>query len=110
MDSSLVSLHLIDLNIIFGVRYFPKGIFPRATSQVTISQVATTQMCNFPSGNFPKVRLGPLRRCRLKWGPSAAARTDLGSCDLKNATFGKNPLGKYLSNFVSKKVMNSVDF
>ena len=31
-------------------------------------QVATSQVCNFPSGNFPKVRLGPLRRCRLQWG------------------------------------------
>jgi len=53
----------------FGVRYFPKGIFPRTTSQVTIFQI-----CNFPSGNFLKVRLGLLRRRRLQWGRSAAAR------------------------------------
>ena len=39
--------------VVFGVRYFQKGIFPRATSQVTISQVSTSQMCNFPCGNFP---------------------------------------------------------
>ena len=110
MDSSLVSLHLIDLNIIFGVtvlsqRHFPKGHFPSGNFPNV----------QFPKRNFPKVRLGHLRRCRLKWGPSAATRTDLGSCHLENSTFGKlslgkNPLGKYLSNFVSKKVMNSVDF
>ena len=87
-------------------------------------------MCNFPSGNFPKVRLGPLRRCRLQWGPraaarmckgpktmdrtgwgpSAAARTDLPSCSLGNfiygkMPFGKKPLGKYLtSNFTESRV------
>ena len=54
-------------------------------------------MFNFPSGYFPKVRLGPLKRRKLQrgWmlrlelargssataiGPSATARTDLGSC------------------------------
>ena len=59
---SVTSLPLrLNINIIQGVRYYPKGIFPRATSQVTISQVATSQMCN-----FPKVRLGPLRRRRLQ--------------------------------------------
>jgi len=45
------------------------GTFPK-----DFSQVATFQMFNFPSGNFPKVRLGPLRRRRLQWGPIAAAR------------------------------------
>ena len=54
-------------------------IFPSATVQATISQVATAQMCNFPSGNFPKVRIGLLRRCRLQWGPSAAAMMGLGT-------------------------------
>ena len=77
-----------------GVRYFLKGIFPRVTSQVAIFQVVTSQMCNFSSGNFPKVRLGPLRRSRLQQGPSAAARTDLGSCRLGNCTVGKLPLWK----------------
>ena len=61
--------------------------------EVNISQAATSLKCNFPSGNFPKVRLGPLRRRRLEWGPSAAARTDFGSCRLVNCTFGKIPLG-----------------
>ena len=51
-----------------GFRYFPK-----ATSQMTSSLEATSQMCNSPSGNFPKVRLCPLRRRRLQWGPSTAA-------------------------------------
>ena len=37
---------------------FPSGNFP---------------IVEFPSGNFPKVRLGPLRRCRLQWGPSVMA-------------------------------------
>jgi len=62
-------------------------------------------MCNFPGGNFLKVRLGPLRRRRLQWdgelsttartgwGPSAAARTELGSCRLGNCTFWKLALG-----------------
>ena len=58
----------------YAVRYFPEGIFPSCNFPIVFSQVATSQMCNFPSGNFPKVRLGPLRRPRLKWGPSAAAR------------------------------------
>ena len=59
---------------------------------------------NFPSGNFPKVRLGPLRRRRLQWGPSvaarmargliAAARTDMGSYRFGNCTCEKLPLGK----------------
>ena len=69
---------------LFGVGYFPKGIFPRATSQV-----ATSQMIKIPRGNFPSVSLGPLRRHRLqqgrafwlKWakGPSTAARTGQGA-------------------------------
>ena len=76
---------------------------------------------NFPSGNFPNVQflkrqlpkdcLGSLRRCngakrcgydglgasdedRMRWGESAATRTDLGSCRLGNCTFGKLTLGK----------------
>jgi len=65
---------LVDLVDLVDVRYFTKGIFPRANSQVTIFQVASSQMCNYPSGNFPKVRLDPLKRCRLQLGPSAAAR------------------------------------
>ena len=82
-------------HLTFGTRnYFPKGIFPRVTSWMTISQVATSQVCNFPSGNSPNVRLGPLRHRRLQWGPSAAARKDLGSCGVGNCTFGKFPLGK----------------
>jgi len=81
-------------------------------------------MCNFPSGKFPKVRLGPLRRCRLQWGPSATTRMGLraercgwdrlGKLPLgkfhiwevstwKNTLgklpLGKNPLGKYLTSF-----------
>ena len=51
-------------------------------------------MCDFPSGNFQKIRLGSLRRRRLQWGPSAASRTDFGSCRLGNCTFGKLLLGK----------------
>ena len=101
-----------------------QDIFSSGSSSREFSQVATSQMCNFPSGNFPKVRLGPLRRRRLQWGPSVAAcmgqgaerrgqnrveadcccaaRTDLGSCRLGNCRFGKlplgkNPLGKYLT-------------
>ena len=63
--------------------YFPNGIFPEATSQ----------MCNFPSGNFQEVRLGPLRRRKLQWGPalrlgwarrlSDAARTGWGQSLLR---------------------------
>ena len=64
----------VKVNMKKGVRYFNKGIFPIATSQVTISQVATSQMCNLPGGNIQKVRLGPIRRRRLQWGPSVAAR------------------------------------
>ena len=104
----------------YGVRYIPKSIFPSVTSQAYFFQVATSQMCHFPSRNFLKVRLGPLMRRRLQWGPSAAARppeqkgamaaarTDLGSCRLGNCTFGKlplgeNPLWKYspVSNFIT---------
>ena len=55
---------------------FPKGDFPSD---------------NFPGGNFPKVRFD----LRLQWGPSFAARTDLGSCRLGNCKIGKFPLGKY---------------
>ena len=51
-------------------------------------------MCNFPSSNLPKVWLGFLRRYVAEMGPSAAARTDLGSIRLGNCTFGKLPLGK----------------
>ena len=71
----------IPLGMDKGVRYFSKCIFPMATSQMTISQAATSQIFN-----FPKDRLGR--------GQSAAARTDLGSCRLRNCTFGKLPLGK----------------
>ena len=57
-----------DLKTVLGT--FPaKGIFSRATSQ----------MCNYPNGNFPKVRLGPLRHCRLQWGQNAAARMGQGA-------------------------------
>ena len=80
-------------------------------------------MSNFPSGNFPKVRLGLLRRRRLHWGPSAAARmgqrgralrleqtwkvfaweiAHLGSVDIWENTLGlplgKIPLEKYLTS------------
>ena len=96
-------------------------------SQVTISQVASSQLWNFPSGNFPKVRLGPLtmRRRKLQWGgealrlgwdrrpsatartgwgPSAMAKTYLGSCRLGNSTFGKLPLGKNpLEKYITSK-------
>ena len=42
--------------------------------------------------------MGPSAATRTGWGPSAAARIDLGSCRLGNCTFGKLPLdlGKYL--------------
>ena len=33
----------------------------------------------FPKGDFPKVRLGPLRHCRLQWGQNAAARMGQGA-------------------------------
>ena len=61
-------------------------------------------MGNFPGGNCPKVWLGPVRLCRLKWGPSAAARMGYGAkrrsfnrlgaerCD--SDRLGKLPLGK----------------
>ena len=100
LDSSALNIFWKFQILIYGVRYFPKGI-----SQVTISQVATTQMCNFQSGNFPKVRLGPLRRRRLQWrvGPSAAATINLESCRLGNCTFGKLPLGK-ISNSLGKYI------
>ena len=62
----------------YGVRYIPKSIFPSVTSQAYFFQVATPQMCNFPSRNFLKVRLGPLMRRRLQWGPSAAVRMGYG--------------------------------
>ena len=92
-------------------------------------------MSKFPSGNFPKVRLALFgaaaqaamgaKRCgqdelggrgpRLEqaWGPSATARTALGSCWLGNCPFkkislckiplgscplGKNHLGKYITS------------
>ena len=115
-SNSFSSIPLVLYMFYFGVRYFPKNIFPTGTSQV-----ATYQMCNFPSGNFPKVRLGSLRRRRLQWGPSAAARTIFGrelrlgqtwevvaweitnleSCHawentLEKFPLGENPLGKYL--------------
>ena len=97
--NSFVTTHLVQSS---------NSLLPRANSQVTISQVGTSQMCNFPSGNFPKVRFDLLRRqgLRLGWargpntatstgsGPSAGARTDLGSVPLGNCTFGKLPLGK----------------
>ena len=70
---------------LFGVRYFPKGIFQKGDFPSDNLPVATSQMCNFLNGNFPKVRLGLLRRrrlhrgraLRLGWdsGPSDAART-----------------------------------
>jgi len=56
--------------LVFSQRHFPKGNFPRTTSQVTISKMRI-----FPRGIFPKVRLGPLRHCRLQKVPSAAARS-----------------------------------
>ena len=52
----------------YGVRYFTKGISKGYFSRD-----------NFPSGNFPEVRLGPLRHCRLKWGPSTAANMGTGA-------------------------------
>jgi len=57
-------------------------------------------MCNFPCSNFKKVRLGPLRRCRLQWGQSAAARTDLGNYTVGKLPLGKNPLEKFLTSFI----------
>ena len=110
------------------VRYFRKGIFPRATSKVTIFQVATSKMCNFPSGNFPKVRLSILRRRRLQWELSAAAKMDwraecrgqnrMGGRALRlgqtwevtawenilwKLPLGENLLGKYLTYLVMEK-------
>ena len=101
---------VVSLVLLISQRHFPKW----QLSKCAISQVTTFQMCNIPSGNFPKVRLGTLRRRKLQWcralrlvrargpnavaktgwGPSAAARTDLGSCCMGNFTFGKLPLGK----------------
>ena len=60
-----------------------QDIFPKAIFQGTIYQVATSQVCNFLSGNLPKVRLGPLRRRRLQWGSSAAARMGWGGRALR---------------------------
>jgi len=45
--------------------------------------------------------MGPSATARSGWGPSAASRTDFGSCRLGNCAYwklspGKNPLGKYL--------------
>ena len=91
-------------NMFLSVLY---DIFPRATFQVP-----TSQMFNFPSVNFPKVRIGPLRRCRLQWGRALRlgwprgqtlwlrgrtmrlGRTWEASCCLGNFTFGKLPLGE----------------
>ena len=66
------------------------GIFQKAFSQVTISQLS-----NFPSSNFPKVRLDLLRRHRLQWGQSAAARTDLGNRKVGKFTLGDTPSGRW---------------
>ena len=93
-----------NIYLIFWCQVLSQCIFPRATSQVTASQLATSQLCNFPSGNFLKVRLGPLRRCRLQKGPSAVARIGQGAersgqnrlgaeCCGQNI-LGKLPLGK----------------
>ena len=95
----------------YGVWCFFIDIFSRMTSQETISHVGISQLCIFPSGNFPQVReghrlqlgaescgqmgQGAERCCQNRLGePSAASRTDLGSCCWGNCTFGKFPLGK----------------
>ena len=36
---------------------------------------------------------------RTGWGPSTAARTNLGNCKFGKLTFGKIPMGKYLISF-----------
>ena len=90
-------------------------IFPEAFSQVTIMpKWQLPMMFYFQSGNFQKVRLGPLRRCRLQcgrvlrlgWarGPSTVDRTGWGRASLLGYTWeevawdiaavGKLPLGK----------------
>ena len=78
-NSTFCSLQGVEFVYIFGVRYFNKSITKLTT------QVATFINVQFP--NFPKVRLGDLRRHRLQWGTSAAARTDMDSFRLGNCTF-----------------------
>ena len=86
----------------FGVRYFPKGIFPRDNIPS-----GNSQLCNFPNGNLPKVRYwgralrlgwarGSSAASRKGWGTIATARTNLGNYTFGMLPLGKNPLGKYL--------------
>ena len=88
---------------------FPKA-FPQGQHPNDSFLNGNFQMCNFPSGNFPKVRPSEApqatmgaERCgkdglggqapRLEQAglPSAAARTDLGSCRLGSCLLGKFP-------------------
>ena len=99
-----------------GLRYFRKGISPRVTSPSD-----NFPSGSFPNVQFPKRQLskGQVRPSdapqaamgaerygqdglggRVRWlehvgvGPSAAARTNLGSLRLENCTFCKFPIGK----------------
>ena len=100
------------LGIIMVLDTFPKAFFQVENSKwqllkCVISQAATSQKLG-TLGNGDRslqgwVR-GPSAADRTCLRPSAAARTDLGSCRLKNCTFGKlplgkNSLGKYLTSF-----------
>ena len=96
-----------------GARYFPRAFYQGRLPKWQFPQVTTFQLCNFPSGNFPKVMIGlwDVSGCNgnqalwLGWargraprleqagGPSAAARTDLGSCRLKKCIFRNLPFG-----------------
>ena len=90
--------YLQDMRLFFNEKFISKIKTHCSCDFILIAKEQNNGVRYFPQKNW----LDPLRRHRLQWGtrakrgwgPSAAARTDLGSCRLGNCTFGKLPLGK----------------
>ena len=66
----------IDLALVESTRNLKKD--RQIESQIDSQRDRQIMLGTFPSDNFPKVKLGPLRRRRLQWGPSATARLGQG--------------------------------